>query len=191
MLYKYFNEPDYKINKTWVDLEDVDQAIPVALIASEDQLFLSHNGFDIDAIMYAMEKNKTSVNKVGASTISQQVAKNVFLIPTKSFLRKGIEVYFTVLIEAMWGKRRIMEVYINIIELGDGIYGIDAAAKKFFNKPGYELNMNQATLIAVTLPNPIVYDLGNPSTYMYRRKNWVLKQIKNLGGTKIISHWYD
>jgi monofunctional biosynthetic peptidoglycan transglycosylase len=191
MLYKYFNKKEYKIQKTWVDLEDVDQGLPIALIASEDQLFLNHNGFDINAIKNAIKKNKTSKNKIGASTISQQVAKNIFLIPTKSMFRKGLEAYFTVLIEGIWGKRRIMEVYINIIEFGDGIYGVDAAAQKFFNKSATEINLNEATLMAVSLPNPILFDLGNPSQYMFRRKNWVLNQVKNLGGEKIISHWYD
>lgn len=191
MLHKYFNNEDYKISKNWVDIESVDIGVPMAFIASEDQLFLNHSGFDIDAIKKAIDKNKTSDNKIGASTISQQVAKNVFLIPTKSFIRKGIEAYFTVLIEAIWGKKRIMEVYINIVELGEGVYGIDAASRLYFDKPGTEINLNEGTLMAVVLPNPIKFDLANPSPYMFRRKNWILTQVNNLGGENLIRHWYD
>ena len=191
MVYKYFKEQDYKISKNWVDIEDVDPMLPLAFIASEDQLFLQHAGFDIEALKKAYEKNKTAKNKVGASTISQQVAKNVFLIPNKSFIRKGVEAYFTVLIEAIWGKKRIIEVYINIVELGKGIYGVDTAANEFFNKNGEEINLNEAALMAVALPNPIIYDLSKPSTYMFRRKNWILKQVNNLGGENLTKHWYD
>ena len=191
MLHKYFNNEDYKISKNWLDIESVDIGVPMAFIASEDQLFLNHSGFDIDAIKKAIDRNKTSDNKIGASTISQQVAKNVFLIPTKSFIRKGIEAYFTVLIEAIWGKKRIMEVYINIVELGKGVYGIDAASRLYFDKPGTEINLNEGTLMAVVLPNPIKFDLANPSPYMYRRKNWILNQVNNLGGENLIRHWYD
>lgn len=191
MLYKYFTEQDYKIDKTWVDIDSVDQGLPIAFIASEDQLFLKHSGFDIVAIKKAFEHNKNAKNQVGASTISQQVAKNVFLIPNKSFIRKGFEAYFTVLIEAIWGKKRIMEVYINIVELGEGVYGIDAAARTYFNKSATEINLNEGTLMAVVLPNPIIYDLSKPSPYMFRRKNWILGQVRNLGGEQMIKHWYD
>lgn len=191
MLHKYFNNEDYKISKNWLDIESVDIGVPMAFIASEDQLFLNHSGFDIDAIKKAIDRNKTSDNKIGASTISQQVAKNVFLIPTKSFIRKGIEAYFTVLIEVIWGKKRIMEVYINIVELGKGVYGIDAASRLYFDKPGTEINLNEGTLMAVVLPNPIKFDLAYPSPYMYRRKNWILNQVNNLGGENLIRHWYD
>ncbi len=191
MLYKYFNEEDYQISKKWIDIEKVDPGLLIAFIASEDQLYLEHSGFDIVAIKNAFEKNKKSDRIVGASTISQQVCKNVFLIPNKSFIRKGIEAYFTVLVEAIWGKKRIMEVYINIVELGPGVYGVNAAAQKYFNKPGEEINLNEGTLMAAALPNPILYDLANPSPKMFRKKNWILKQVYNLGGEKIILHWYE
>lgn len=191
MLYKYFNEEDYQISKEWIDIEKIDPGLPIAFIASEDQLYLEHSGFDIVAIKNAFEKNKKSDRIVGGSTISQQVCKNVFLIPNKSFIRKGIEAYFTVLVEAIWGKKRIMEVYINIVELGPGVYGVNAAAQKYFNKPGEEINLNEGTLMAAALPNPILYDLANPSPKMFRKKNWILKQVYNLGGEKIILHWYE
>lgn len=191
MLYKYFTEQEYKVSKNWVEIEAVNPMLPLAFIASEDQLFLEHSGFDIVAIKKAFEKNKKSKRQVGASTISQQVAKNVFLIPNKSFVRKGIEAYFTVLIEAIWGKKRIMEVYINIVELGDGIYGVDAAAEKFFKKPGKKISLNEAALMAVALPNPIIYNLGKPSPYMYRRKNWIMHQVSNLGGEQLTKQWYE
>ena len=129
MFYKWWEQENYTIDYRWKDVEEIDSSVPLAFISSEDQKFLDHNGFDVEAIKKAIESNKESKKVRGASTISQQVAKNVFLLPTKSYLRKGLEVYFTFLIELVWGKERIMEVYINVVELGKGVYGVEAAAK--------------------------------------------------------------
>lgn len=191
MIYKYIHEPDYKVKQEWIKLQEVNKSVPLALIASEDQLFIKHTGFDIVAIKSAIEKNKKRKKVVGASTISQQVAKNVFLIPTRNFLRKGLEAYFTILIEWIWGKERIMEVYVNVIELGPGIYGVEQAAQTYFKKSAKKLSWNEAALIAVALPNPIRYRLSAPSSYMYQRKNWVLRQMNNLGGETLVQDWYN
>ncbi len=191
MFYKWWNQENYKIDYRWKDIKDIDSSLPLAFISSEDQKFLDHNGFDVQAIKRAIESNKESKKVRGASTISQQVAKNVFLFPTKSYLRKGLEVYFTFLIEFVWGKERVMEVYINVVELGEGVYGAEAAAQVYFNKSAMKLNRNDAALMATVLPNPLVYKLKSPSAYMKNRSNWVLRQMNNLGGEGIISEWYE
>ena len=139
MLYKWWNQENYSIDYRWRDLEEIGSSVPLAFISSEDQKFLNHNGFDVEAIKKAIESNKESKKVRGASTISQQVAKNVFLLPTKSYFRKGLEVYFTFLIELVWGKERIMEVYINVVELGEGVYGVEAAAQNYFKKSAKKL----------------------------------------------------
>lgn len=179
------------IKNQWVSIENINPNLPVAFIASEDQLFLKHNGFDIVAIKSAIEKNRTKKKVVGASTISQQVAKNVFLIPTKSFFRKGLEAYFTLLVEWVWGKKRIMEVYLNVVELGPGIYGVESAAQTFFKRSASQISLDQACLFAVALPNPLRYKLNAPSSYMLNRKYWVLRQVRNLGGTSLVKDWYE
>ena len=191
MFYKWWNQENYNIDYRWKDIEDIDSSLPLAFISSEDQKFLDHNGFDVQAIKRAIESNKDSKKVRGASTISQQVAKNVFLFPTKSYLRKGLEVYFTFLIELVWGKERIMEVYINVVELGEGVYGAEAAAQNYFKKPAEKLTRNDAALMATVLPNPLVYKLKSPSAYMKKRSNWVLLQMNNLGGEGILSEWYE
>tara|TARA_B110000503_G_C7145554_1_gene412766 strand:+ start:274 stop:921 length:648 start_codon:yes stop_codon:yes gene_type:complete len=191
MFSKWWKEENYNIDYRWKDLEDIDSSVPMAFISSEDQKFLDHNGFDVEAIKKAIESNKESKKVRGASTISQQVAKNVFLLPTKSYLRKGLEVYFTFLIELIWGKERIMEVYINVVELGAGVYGAEAAAQKYFKKSAKKLSSQNAALMATALPNPIIYKLKSPSGYMYKRSNWVLRQMNNLGGEGILREWYE
>lgn len=191
MIYKWWDQENYTIDYRWQDLQEIDSSLPLAFICSEDQKFLNHNGFDVTAIRKAIETNKTSEKRRGASTISQQVAKNVFLLPTKSYLRKGLEVYFTFLIELIWGKERIIEVYVNVVELGEGVYGVEAAAQKWFKKPAAELTRNDAALIATSLPNPLFYKLKKPSAYMYKRQQWVLRQMRNLGGEGILSGWYE
>ena len=191
MLYNYFQQDEYEIKQEWRDLEDINKSVPLAFIAAEDQLFIWHSGFDIDAIKKAYEYNQKGKNTLGASTISQQVAKNVFLLPNRSFIRKGLEAYFTVLIEAVWGKRRIIEVYVNIVELGEGIYGVEAAAHEFFEINADELHLSESALMAAVLPNPILYQIGAPSTKVFRKKNWIIKQMKNLGGEQLVQHWYD
>ncbi len=162
----------------WVSLDDMSPSMPVAVMASEDQRFLLHNGFDFDAIKAARKHNKTSGTKHGASTITQQTAKNVFLWPGRSWTRKGFEAYFTVLIELFWGKHRIMEVYLNSIEMGDGIYGTYSAAKHKFGKKPDELTRGECALIAATLPNPRRFDAANPSAYMLKRQRQIEAQMK-------------
>ena len=191
MFYKWMSEENYTIKKEWKSLEAITPSLPLAIISAEDQKFLRHNGFDVDAIQKAIRQNKNSERKRGASTISQQVAKNVFLFPTRSYLRKGLEVYFTSLIELIWGKRRIMEVYANVVELGEGVYGVEAAAQSYFKKSANQLTKQEAALMATVLPNPLLFRLGKPSAYMVRRKHWVMRQMKNLGGERLTIHWYE
>ncbi len=160
--------------------------MPVAVMASEDQRFLTHHGFDFDAIQTAVKRNrKAGRNKYGASTISQQTAKNVFLWPGRSWVRKGLEVYFTTLIELIWGKERIMEVYLNSIEMGENIYGVDACAQyNFHGKTALELTRRDCALIAATLPNPRKYSSREPSSYMHKRQAFILRQMKYVKWTE-------
>lgn len=160
---------------TWVSFDRISPHLPMAVIASEDNRFAKHNGFDFIEIEKAMKENKTRKRKRGASTISQQTAKNVFLWPQSSWVRKGFEVYFTFLIELFWSKERIMEVYLNSIEMGKGIYGAQAAAKYKFNTTAAKLSKGQCALIAATLPNPIRYDSAKPSAYILKRQKQIMK----------------
>lgn len=162
----------------WVPKEKISRHLPMAVIASEDNRFASHNGFDFKEISKAMEENKKRKKARGASTISQQTAKNVFLWPSSSWVRKGFEVYFTVLIELIWDKERIMEVYLNSIEMGDGIYGAEAVAKAHFHTTAAKLTRRQCALIAASLPNPRKFDSGNPSPYMYKRQRKIMYLMK-------------
>lgn len=162
----------------WIPLEEMSPYMPIAVIASEDQLFTKHNGFDMKAIEQARKEAKEGKRVRGASTISQQTAKNVFLWPNSTWVRKGFEVYFTFLIENIWGKKRIMEVYLNSIEMGEGIYGIDAVAHEHFNCEPSKLTREQCALIAATLPNPRKFSSKNPSKYMLKRQKAILKQMK-------------
>ncbi len=165
----------------WVPLESISASLPQAVWASEDQNFLKHHGFDFDAIKQAIDEAQRGGRTRGASTISQQTAKNVFLWPSSTWLRKGMEVYFTVLIETLWSKQRIMEVYLNSIEMGDGIYGAEAVAREHFGCSAEALSRQQCALIAATLPNPLRFDSANPSSYMYRRQTQIMRQMRNLG----------
>ena len=164
----------------WVPLEEIAPSLPTAVMASEDARFLDHHGFDYKAIEYAAMRNikQPKKNKLGASTISQQTAKNVFLWPGRSWLRKGLEVYFTVLIEIMWSKERIMEVYLNSIEMGEGIYGADAVAEYHFHTTADKLTRAQCAMIAVSLPNPRRMNSARPSSYMLRRQQRILHEMK-------------
>ena len=169
----------------WVKLEEeITPELALAVVASEDQKFLSHNGFDLDAISLAWEERVEGKRKRGASTISQQTAKNVFLWPGGGWFRKGLEAYFTILIELIWDKHRIMEVYLNVIEMGDGIYGADALAWQHFGRSADRLTRANCALIAATLPNPLKYSYKNPSKYMLRRQTQIMQQMKNLGSIK-------
>lgn len=173
-----------RLRHHWVPLESMAAHLPTAVIASEDQLFMSHHGFDFHAIGQALDEHRQGRRQRGASTISQQTAKNVFLWPSASWVRKGLEVYFTSLIELCWSKRRIMEVYLNSIEMGDGIYGAEAVAQLHFGRPASELTRANCALIAATLPNPLRFSSKNPSAYMLKRQTWILRQMKNVEGLK-------
>ena len=169
-----------KLEHTWVTLDDMSKYMPVAVMASEDQRFMSHHGFDYNAIEQAARHNRTGKRMHGASTITQQTAKNVFLWPGRSWLRKGLEAYFTVLIELTWSKQRIMEVYLNSIEMGNGIYGADAVAREHFGKKASELSRDECALIAATLPNPRVYSSKHPSPYMLKRQRQIKQQMRHI-----------
>ena len=177
------------IHHEWISLEKMPKDIVKAVIASEDAHFLSHNGFDFKAIKQAIEHNKkNNKTKRGASTISQQTAKNVFLWPSRSWLRKGLEAYFTVLIEFFWDKQRIIEVYLNSIEMGNGIFGIAAVADKHFDKEPEKLTKRQCALIAATLPNPIKFNSAAPSPYMRKRQRVILREMNSV---KIEDEWFQ
>ena len=163
---------------SWVSFDKISPHLPMAVIASEDNRFATHNGFDFIEIKKAMKENETRKRKRGASTISQQTAKNVFLWPQSSWTRKGLEVYFTWLIELCWSKERIMEVYLNSIEMGKGIYGAEATAKYKFHTTAAKLTAGQCALIAATLPNPIRFDSAHPSAYILRRQSQILRLMK-------------
>lgn len=168
-----------KMRHHWVSLDNISPHLPVAVMASEDQRFLIHHGFDFDAIEKAARRNRSgSARKLGASTISQQTAKNVFLWPGRSWTRKGFEAYFTALIELLWSKQRIMEVYLNSIEMGDGIYGADAVAENHFGKRAIELTRSECALIAATLPNPRKFDSSAPNAYMRARRGRIEYEMK-------------
>ena len=154
----------------------------MAVIAAEDQLFTEHNGFDVNSIRKALDTKSTNKSKRlrGASTISQQTAKNVFLWQGRSWLRKGMEVYFTFMIELIWGKKRILEIYLNVVEMGKGVFGIEAAAQHNFRKSAKKLNRTESAKIAACLPNPRKYTVNPPSNYVSRRSLWILGQMNNL-----------
>ncbi|MBP3943118.1 monofunctional biosynthetic peptidoglycan transglycosylase [Sphingobacteriaceae bacterium WQ 2009] len=168
---------EWKIEKDWLAYDAISTNLKKAAIAGEDAHFLTHWGFDTEAIQIALEKNEAGKNLRGGSTISQQVAKNVFLWPGRSWIRKGFETYFTVLIELCWSKKRILEVYLNVIEMGLGVYGAEAASQYYFYKSGSSLSKKQAALIISILPNPRKWDARNPSAYVNRRANNIVRYL--------------
>ncbi|MBR6894079.1 MAG: monofunctional biosynthetic peptidoglycan transglycosylase [Bacteroidaceae bacterium] len=170
-----------KLAHRWVPMDSIHPSLPQAVWASEDQNFFRHSGFDLDAIEKAWQEREEKGRVRGASTISQQTAKNVFLWPESSWTRKAFEAYFTILIETFWSKHRIMEVYLNTIEMGDGIYGAEAVSLEHFGCHARDLDANRSALIAASLPNPIKRNSAHPSKYMYKRQRQILKQMKNLG----------
>lgn len=174
----FSDEYDVKLHHHWVSLDEMSKYMPVAVIASEDSRFKEHHGFDFDAIQKAAERNKQGGKTYGASTISQQTAKNVFLWPGRSWTRKGFELYFTMLIEMLWGKERIMEVYLNSIEMGNGIYGVEAVAQDHFDKNASDLSRSECAQIAATLPNPRKFSSKNPSPYMVKRRKRIEREMK-------------
>ena len=170
------------LKRDYVSLEDISANARLAVIASEDQIFPDHNGFDFKSIKKARAYNEKKPNRIrGASTISQQVAKNVFLWQGRSWFRKGLEVYFTFMIELIWNKKRILEVYLNVSEMGKGVFGIEAAAKQNFNKSAKKLTRMEAAMIAASLPNPKKYTVKPLSRYVSIRSRWVLRQMYSIG----------
>ncbi|MFZ2237075.1 MAG: monofunctional biosynthetic peptidoglycan transglycosylase [Dokdonella sp.] len=170
----------------WTAIDMISPRLPISLIAAEDQKFPIHNGFDMDAIRSALDDAEEGERLRGASTISQQVAKNLFLWNGRSFVRKGIEAYYTVLIEALWPKQRIIEVYLNIAEFGDGIYGATAASEKFFGIAPAQLSARQSALLAAVLPNPRKFQVSPASPYVQRRASWIERQARQLGGEEYL-----
>ena len=177
----YNNADDLELKHDWVAIESISPELQKAVICAEDQLFITHRGFDIDAIKKAQASNKEGKPLRGASTISQQTAKNVFLWPGRSWVRKGFEAYFTFLIETYWSKERILEVYLNSIEFGPHVYGAEAAAQYWFDKPADALTNDQAAALAAILPNPRLYRPVGPTAYISRRKTWIKTQMRNYG----------
>lgn len=171
---------EVRFKKDWVSIDKISKHMPQAVVASEDQKFLDHFGFDIEAMEKAWEGNKKGKRIKGASTITQQAAKNVFLWPGRNFIRKGLEAYFTLLMEVLWSKERIMEVYLNVIEMGEGIYGIEAASQAYYKKPAGKLSRQEAAMIAAVLPNPRRWTPTRPTPYIYKRQSWILRQMNNI-----------
>lgn len=167
-----------RLKHHWVPLDEISPSLPLAVMAGEDQRFLQHHGFDFNEIGHAIKECKQGKRKRGASTISQQTAKNVFLWNGGGWFRKGLETYFTGLIEIFWSKERIMEVYLNSIEMGDGIYGAEAVAQQHFGYSAQQLTRANCALIAATLPNPLRFSSKTPSAYMLRRQTWILNQMR-------------
>ena len=180
------HEPKYQFRHRWVDLDAISPNLPLAVVASEDQKFPEHWGFDVEAIEKAYSLNEHSHKVRGASTISQQVAKNLYLWSGRSYFRKGLEVWFTLLIEALWPKRRILEIYLNVAEFGLGIYGAEAAAQRFFHKPAARLTRSEAAVLAAVLPNPEHYSAAAPGRYVEQRRDWILGQMQALGGPEML-----
>lgn len=177
---------DFHIRYHWVSFDKIAPVAPLAMVAGEDQTFPFNHGFDIASIRSAIDDAEAGGRLRGASTITQQTARNLFLWSGGGFFRKGLEAYFTVLIDITWPKRRVLEVYANIAELGDGIYGVDAAAQAYFHEPAARLNAHQAALLAAVLPNPRGWHANRPSPYVQRRAAWIQQQMRQLGGVAYV-----
>ncbi|MBK7104131.1 MAG: monofunctional biosynthetic peptidoglycan transglycosylase [Ignavibacteriae bacterium] len=165
----------------WVDYDEISNSAKLAVIAAEDQKFFNHFGFDLQSIEKALKRNKNSKITRGASTITQQTAKNLFLWSDKSFIRKGLEVYFTLLLELIWSKERILEVYLNIAEFGENVYGVQSAAKKYFKRNANQLTNKNSAMLAAVLPNPKKYKVNTLTNYRQRRVLWIQRQMRQLG----------
>ncbi len=172
--------PSPAIKKTWVDFKDISNNMKRAAIAGEDEKFYNHFGFDFAAIENAAKDNMDGKKIKGGSTISQQTAKNVFLWPGRSWIRKGFETYFTVLIELFWSKERILEVYLNVIEMGNGVYGAEAASRKFYNKSVTQISRSEAALLVACFPNPIRWSPAKPTAYIYRKQSVILRKMRTV-----------
>jgi monofunctional glycosyltransferase len=201
LLYRYINPPltplmlirtaqqiingnPVRLKKHWEPIEDISHNLIQSAVAAEDQLFLEHYGFDLDAIEKAYNHNLKGKKIKGASTISQQTAKNVFLVPSRSWVRKGFEVYFTALIELLWNKKRIMEVYLNVIEMGDGIYGAEMASETYFHIHASKLSPSEAALITACWTNPLKFNPSKPSYYLLKRQELILKRMYQIEQVK-------
>jgi len=180
------SDESYETRYQWVDLEKISPHAAIAVIAAEDQQFPFHAGFDLKSIREAVQQNQRRKRPRGASTISQQTAKNLFLWNGGGYVRKGLEAWLTVLIELLWPKERILEVYLNIAQFGRGVYGVEAASEKFFRKPAAKLTRSEAALLAAVLPNPIRLRADQPSRYVLSRRDWILGQMRGLGGTEYL-----
>ena len=176
----------FRVAYDWRDLEDISGYLPMAVIAAEDQNFASHSGFDLKAIEKALDHNARGKRVRGGSTISQQVAKNLFLWQGRSWLRKGLEAWYTLLIELMWPKHRILEVYVNVAEFGDGIYGAQAAARSYWRKDAARLSAAESARLAAVLPSPRRYSASRPGPYVQRRAGWIQRQMRQLGGSEYL-----
>jgi monofunctional biosynthetic peptidoglycan transglycosylase len=175
-------QKDYRTDYQWVSLERISPSAAMAVIASEDQTFPFNYGFDLQSIRGAVRAAQRGKRLRGASTISQQVARNLFLWPGRSYVRKGLEAYFTVLLQALWPKERILEVYLNVAQFGNGIYGVEAAARHFYHEPAARLSASQAALLAAVLPNPVHWHVDRPSRFVAWKQQWIIAQMRNLGG---------
>nr|WP_243647928.1 monofunctional biosynthetic peptidoglycan transglycosylase [Cricetibacter osteomyelitidis] len=171
----------YDTRYQWVNLDKISSSMQLAVIAAEDQKFPNHYGFDWDAIQSAVKFNQKSKRTRGGSTISQQTVKNLYLWHGQSWLRKGIEVPMTFILEILWPKERILEVYLNIAQFGDGIFGVEAASRHYFKKSAAKLTQSEAALLAAVLPNPIIYKVNKPSTYVRHKQQWIMRQMNQLG----------
>lgn len=176
------------VDYQWVSMDRISPYVALAVVASEDQKFFDHWGVDLKAVVDAIQDNRTRKRPRGASTISQQVVKNLFLWPGRSYVRKVIEVYFTLLLELLWPKTRILEVYLNIAEMGTGIFGVEAAGQRFFHKPAARMNRREAATLAAVLPSPKRMFADQPSDYVVRRTRQIIEQMKLLGGSSFIKH---
>jgi monofunctional biosynthetic peptidoglycan transglycosylase len=175
------NGSGFVIRKRWQPLKNISPAMVQAVIAAEDQKFLRHSGFDLQAISKAYAGNRAGKKQKGASTISQQTAKNVFLWPASSYFRKAIEVYFTLLLELLWDKERIIEVYLNVAEFGPGIYGVESAARIYYGKSARQLTAREAAMLAAVLPAPRRWNAARPTPYLLQRRQWIMRQMRNVG----------
>lgn len=175
---------DWKLEKEWRDFDELSNNLKIAAMAGEDARFLNHWGFDTESIQKAYEKNQAGKPVRGGSTISQQTAKNVFLWPGRSWIRKGFEAYFTALIEILWSKKRIMEVYLNVIEMGDGIYGAEAATQLYYKKSAEKLSRGEAALLVSVLPNPRRWTPARPTAYIYKKRRLIINNMRRLRNSK-------
>jgi len=175
-------EANFSLRHQWRYLDEISPWLPMSMIAAEDQKFFDHDGFDVQAIDKAIVSNRRGRHVRGASTISQQVAKNLFLWGGRSYLRKGLEAWYTVLIESLWPKRRIIEIYVNVAEFGDGVYGAEAAARAYFGKSSSRLTLSESARLAAVLPSPRTYSVKAPGAFVQRRAAWIQRQVQQLGG---------